>query len=165
MKRFVEGYNVFVHCMSALGSSKSLLAYCILSTNCDFWSGTDEQFNLVVVSPLISLMKAQVWTMNEREIRAMFVGDSCIEEGAVDACNGKLQMVILTSKRWFTSSLPLSLSSYTFSITSLPLPPPLSLPTSFLCLLQFISIVLSNRGQKILLVKVKQGILSQTMYI
>ena len=61
---------------------------------------------VVVVRPLILLMKDQVRAMKERDIRAVFVGDCEDEEGAVDVCNGKFQLVymsfgaLLTSEKW-----------------------------------------------------------------
>ena len=92
VKRFVEGHNVFVSLPT--GSGKSL-CYCILPATYDFLSGADGLLIVVVVSPLISLMKEQVRAMNERYMRAVFVGD-CAEEEAVDVCDGKFKLVYMS---------------------------------------------------------------------
>ena len=86
-----------------MGSGKSL-CYCILPATHDFLRGVHGQPIVVVVSPL-TLMKDQVQAMKERDIQAVFIGDCC-EEGVVDVCNGKFQLVymspeaLLTSERW-----------------------------------------------------------------
>ena len=101
VKRFVEGHDMFVSLPT--GSSKSL---CILPATYDFLSGADSLSIVVVVSPLISLMKDQVCAMNERYMRAVFVGNCAEEEAVVDVCDGKFQLVymspeaLLRSEKW-----------------------------------------------------------------
>ena len=92
MKKFIEGHDV-------------LTGNCILPATHDFLCGAYSQSFVVAVSPLYTLMKDQVRAMEERDIQAIqavFVGDGCEEEGAVDVCNGKFQLVapeaLLTSE-------------------------------------------------------------------
>ena len=65
-------------------------------------SGADGLSIVVVFSPLILLMKDQVRAMNERYMRAVFVGDRA-EEEAVDVYDGKFQLVYMSPEALLTS--------------------------------------------------------------
>ena len=102
VKSLVLGRDVFVSLPT--GSGKSL-CYCLLPSVFDLLSGSDGTSIVVVVSPLLSLMKDQVWSMMARNVRAVYVGD-CLEEEEMDVCLGKYQLMymspeaLITDERW-----------------------------------------------------------------
>ena len=90
VRRFVEGRDVFVSFPTGGGKS---LCYSVLPLVFDKLRKTAGQSLVIAVSPLIALMKDQVRTLAERNVRAVYVeGES--EFGAV--CDGKYQLMFFS---------------------------------------------------------------------
>ena len=90
VKVFVPGWDVFVSLQS--GRSKSLCC-CLLPSVFDTLCRIKGKSIVIVVSPLISLMKDQVWAMSARDIRAVCIGN-CTEDDRelMNVCSGEYQL-------------------------------------------------------------------------
>ena len=86
---FLRGSDVFVSLPT--GSGKSL-CYCLLPKSFDVLRGSNSthmQSVVIVVSLLIALMKDQVRQMTERDVRAVYVGETD-DATETEVCEGKL---------------------------------------------------------------------------